>query len=587
MPVHIPDNILNDILSRVDIVELIGSYFPLKRAGRNFKANCPFHHEKTPSFMVSSERQIYHCFGCGESGNAFKFLMRHERMEFPEAVEFLAAKSGIALPKAQKDSSMTEGLFASLYKVNDLAASFYADNLNSQKHKAKDYLLTRGLRDESIKLFSLGYAPDKWDALISHLRGKNISISLIEKAGLILTKDNSGYYDRFRNRIMIPIFDGRSRILGFGARVLDNSLPKYINSPETPVYIKGRNLYGLNFAKDAIRENDYAVIVEGYLDFIIPFQEGLKNIVASSGTALTIEQIRLLKRYTHNIIMVYDGDSAGEMATLRALDMFIEEGVNVKVVSLPLGLDPDSFVRKNGIAVFKQKINQADKLFDYKLKVLKSQYNVKEIENKARICSEMLITINKFSDAVSRSEYIKRLSEELDVQEPALLQDLMKIKEKKQSTGLGYDQPKPKKILNISPVEKLLIKLMLEEKELAAYIRQHLEPADFQDKRTSQIVSTVFSLTEKGKDINKGILMNHLPDQDTGQLICETAFMPEVSSEQKEKIVNDCIHRLKTERLRLKKEDLHSRIKTAQAQNNKDELNSLLEEFHLLIKKDR
>jgi len=582
---RIPENILEDILSRVDIVEVISSYIPLKRAGRNFKALCPFHHEKTASFMVSPDRQIYHCFGCSVSGNAFKFLMQYERMEFLEAVEILAKKVGVVLPQVSKSDSKITSIITQLYKINELVTLFYSNYLNSSEGlSSKNYLLKRGINHETIKLLKLGYAPDKWDALINHLRTRNISLSFLEKAGLILAKEDGGYYDRFRNRIIFPIFDIKSRVIGFGARVLDNTLPKYINSPETPIYIKGRNLYGLNLARDSIRESDFVVIVEGYLDFITPYQEGLKNIVASLGTALTLEQARLLKRYTRNVVMVYDADDAGELATLRTLDTFIEEEMNVRVVSLPEGFDPDLFVRKYGSANFKEKIGQAKYLFDYKLGILKSRYNFREIEGKAKISSFMLEMINKFKDAVLKSEYIKRLAQDLDINEDALLQEAKKIKVQK--SYIDFNAPIQKRTLNISPTEKLLIKLMLEEKELIQRVRENLEPADFQDERTARIVSIMFDLIEQGKNIEPSFLMNYLDEEDVSQIICESMFLPEnLSTQHTEKVIDDCIQRLKTEKLRIKKEYLHDQIKTAQDSGDEERLNRLIQEFHHLTKK--
>jgi DNA primase len=586
MPGLIPENILEDILSRVDIVEVISGYIPLKRAGRNFKANCPFHHEKTPSFMVSPDRQIYHCFGCGESGNAFKFLMRHERLEFPESVELLARKTGVILPEIHDSSNAGVSISSQLYKINELAALFYENNLYAPAASAaRKYLIGRGIKEETAKLFRLGLSLDKWDGLINYLRLKNSALSLMEKAGLVLAKEGGGYYDRFRNRIIFPIFDIKAKVAGFGARVLDNSLPKYVNSPETPVYTKGKCLFGLNFAKDAIRQEDFAVVVEGYLDCIIPYQEGLCNIVASSGTALTEEQIRLLKRHTHNIVMVYDGDSAGQMATLRALDMLIEEGLNVRVAPLPEGFDPDSFVRKHGIAVFKEKVKNSESLFDYKLKVLKSQYNAKEIEGKAKISSEMLPTISKFTHAVLKSEYLKKLADELNVNENALLQEIGKLKDVKPAFPAQGPYAQAKKPINVSPTEKLLIKLMLDEVELIKHVRQHLEPQDFQDKLTTKIVSTMYELSGQGKDINKGVLINHFGDDDILQVVCESVFMPEITEEQREKVVGDCIQRLKSERMKSKRQHLHDQIRDAQRSGDDTRLDMLMQEFHLLIKK--
>jgi len=584
---RIPENILEDILSRVDIVEIISGYMPLKRAGRNFKALCPFHQEKTPSFMVSSDRQIYHCFGCNKGGNAFRFLMEYERMEFHEAVELLAKKCGVSLPETKPQDHQTTSLYTQLYKINELATAFYINNLNSSfAAPAKNYLLKRGIKEETLNLFKLGFAWDKWDALINHLRAKNINLSLLDKAGLVIPKEGGGYYDRFRKRIIFPIFDIKSRTIGFGARLLpganaaqDKELPKYINSPETPIYVKGKNLYGLNFAKDAIRDNDSVVVVEGYLDFIMPYQEGFKNIVASLGTALTSEQARLIKRYTHNVVMVYDADDAGQIATLRTLDIFIEEGMNVKVVSLPQGLDPDLSVRKAGIEDFKDRIDKAQNLFDYKLQVLKSRYAPSQIEGKSMISLEMLSTINKFKNAVMKSEYIKKLAQDLSLEEDALLQELKKIKDDR----LYSNQDTPKK-LNINPTERLLIKLMLEENELIAHIKESLEPADFLDERTSGIVSLMFDLIEQGKNIEPRVLMNYFEDDDTLQLICESTLLPQVSSQDKERIVTDCIQRLKSQRLLLKRQQLQEEIKIAENLGDEERLNRLKEEFNYLIK---
>ncbi|MCX5712526.1 MAG: DNA primase [Candidatus Omnitrophica bacterium] len=290
---RIPENVLEDILSRSNIVELIAGYIPLKRAGRNFRANCPFHHEKTPSFMVSPARQLYHCFGCGAGGNAFNFLIQYERLEFREAVEMLAKKVGVQLPNEPNQDNRAASLSTAIYKVNELAVSYYQNNWNSTAAlAAKEYLLKRGLKVDTIKLFKLGLALNAWDGLINFLRQKDANLSFIEKAGLALAKDAGGYYDRFRNRIIFPIFDVRERAVAFGGRVLDESLPKYMNSPETACYIKGKHLYGLHLSKDAIRQSNLAIVVEGYLDFIIPYQAGAKNIMATLGTALRLLMIR-------------------------------------------------------------------------------------------------------------------------------------------------------------------------------------------------------------------------------------------------------------------------------------------------------
>jgi DNA primase len=583
---RIPENILEDILGRIDIVEIISGYIPLKKSGSNFKANCPFHHEKTASFMISPERQIYHCFGCGESGNAFKFLMRHERMEFPEAVEMLAKRCGISLPdQVNPELAKAASLSSQLYKINELAVNFYEYNLHSANAAiAINYLLSRGIKLETIKEFRLGMANSGWDSLINFLKSKNISLALMEQAGLVLPKDSGGYYDRFRNRIIFPIFDLRSRMIGFGARVIDNSLPKYINSPETSVYTKGKNLFGFNLSKDYIRDLDSAIIVEGYLDFIIPYQEGVKNIVASQGTALTLEQIKLLKRYTYNVVMIYDGDTAGEIATLRSLDLLIDEGINVKVVPLPKGMDPDTLVRNKGVDTFKDMVKNAASFFDYKLDVLSSRHDIKDAHGKAKIASEMLATINKFDNAILRGEYTKKLSEQMRIPEQDILEELHKLKPVDSKTAL---EPVvlEKKQPQINPAEKLLIKFMLEEKELIEKIMQQLSPADFADARTAKIISVMQELVLQGKNITPSVLMNYFSEDDASQLVCETMFMPALTDQGREKAVTDCITRIKIQRLKSRREYLHTQIKSAQSSGDEGKLNSLIQEFHNLIKK--
>jgi DNA primase len=584
MPGLIPENILEDILSKIDISELIGSYLPLKRAGKNFKACCPFHHEKTASFMVSPDRQIYHCFGCGESGNAFKFLMRYERMDFPEAVETLAKKTGVILPENENNLRQPQGQNTGLFKLNELAADFYANCLKlPEASAAKEYLKNRSIKPETINELKIGFTLNKWDSLINYLRSKSVNIGLMEKVGLVITKEGGGYYDRFRNRIIFPIFDVRGRVLGFGARVLDNSLPKYINSPETAIYTKGKHLYGLNFAKDSIRESDFSVIVEGYLDFLIPYQKGIKNIVASLGTALTTEQARLLKRYSNNVVMVYDADSAGELATLRSLDIFIEEEMEVRIVSLPKGFDPDLFVLKNGADSFKELINSAKNIFDYKLGILKARFNDKQSESKAKIASLMLETIIKIKNAVLKSEYVRKLAQELNIKEEAILEEIGKIKPQKSN---AVKVPSlAKEYLAVNATEKLLMSLMLEENTLISRIKENLDPKDFQDERIAKIVSIMFNLVEEGKEVRPQILMNHLGEEISG-LICESAFLPEdLGSEHREKVVEDCIQRMKAKSDKLKRERLHEQIKAAQHSGNQDYLNELLEEFHSLITK--
>ncbi|MFH1201962.1 MAG: DNA primase [Candidatus Omnitrophota bacterium] len=589
-------DIIDRIIEGTDIVLLISGYIPLKRAGRNFKALCPFHHEKTSSFIVSPEKQIYHCFGCAAGGNAINFLMRYEHLEFREALEILAKGAGISLPR-YSDGESKEGssLKFKLYKVIEMAANFYHQFLlNSASAKpARDYLAKRSVKNETIKKFKLGFAVDSKTAVMQYLRSQNISLDLIEKAGLAIS-GQAGLYDRFRSRLTFPIFDIKERPIAFGGRLLsqdktsDSELAKYINCPETPIYSKGRNLYGLNFAKDSIKEADCAIIVEGYFDFILPFQEGQNNIVASSGTALTEEQIRLIKRFTENVIMVFDADKAGESATLRSLDMFIEEGINLKVASLAEGFDPDSFVRKFGIEGFRTKcLNCAQNIFDYKLCLMQRRHNARDIEAKAAIVREMINTINKFNNEVLRSNYLKKLAQILEISEESVV---IEAKRAKSSEG-KYNRltQKPSFLKDPSsarPVEKLLLQLMLEDAAFISRTRQHLEVSDFQSEHIKKIVGILFDCDSKGIQTSTHKLMSLFSDERINSMLAElsTHVFGEPLSSDKERIVDDCILRITKEKSKLNKSRLHQEIKRAQDSGDSQRLDELVIEYNRIIK---
>ena len=586
MPKIIPPEVINDIQERCDIVELISSYIPLKKAGRNFKATCPFHNEKTPSFMVSPEKQIYHCFGCGEGGNALSFLMKYERLEFKEAIKTLAKLAGVPIQFEEKESDKEKSYISELYRINEIAGDFYHNYLikNINAGLAK-YLESRKLSKESLKKFKIGLAPNQWDGLLNYLRAKSINLKLIEKTGLIIPKEKGGFYDRFRHRLIIPICDLKSRIIAFGARSLDQSLPKYINSPETKIFYKGRNLFGLNLAKDALRENDYCIITEGYFDVIMPMQEGLANIVCSSGTALTNEQIRLLKRYTKNVVVIYDSDAAGQIATLRSLDLFLEEDMHVKVVDLPKGYDPDLFARKLGIAKLKKLIDESLDIFDYKLNVLFRIYNVKKINEKSKIAMEMLTMIKRVKNEVLRSEYIKLLSERINVGEESLLKELAKIN-LRQNT---YSQSLPEKNISYAypKTERMLIKLVLDDTNITKNLRSFISPADLQDLRLQKILALIFNLHDSQPQLKPNQIINYLEDEKSINLISELTSEETLAfkSEDRNNILTDCIKRIKTNSINLQCQNLHSRIKDAQSSGDIECVNRLMNEFNLLIKK--
>jgi len=577
----IPENILDQIQTRSDIVEVISRYIPLAKAGRNYKAPCPFHHEKTPSFIVSPDKQIYHCFGCGAGGNIFSFVMKYENVEFPEAVEMLAEKANVKLPRSGPQKREMTSLANQLYEINSLAVSFFQESLDHNQ-AAKDYLALRGVGGEVIKKFKIGYAPDGWENGLNFFKKKNIDGPLLEKAGLAISNEKGGYYDRFRKRLIFPIFDMKGRTLGFGGRVLDSSLPKYMNSPETYIYSKGRHLYGLNFSRDDIKKERYALIVEGYLDFIIPYQAGAKNIIATLGTALTIDQVKLLKRFVNTVIMVYDPDEAGEAASLRNMDLFISEGVNVYITELAKGFDPDSFIRKFGADDFIKITKSSRNLFDYKMYKLSSRFDIKTAHGKGLIAGEMLPTISRIENAVMRSNLIRKLAEKLSVDEESIRTELKKVKPDYSARTYNITPLEAKR--DSKSAEKMVLSLLLEGQNFVRRIREALSPDEFKDSSIRDIVKAVYGLSKDEKEITAVRLMNHFDNnEDASDMISEAVNLSE-TLDNKERVLLDCIAKIKKDNVRDILQRLQDAIKAAHESKDDGLVTKLVTEYTELLK---
>ncbi len=589
---RISEDIISQVIDRSDIVEVVSSYIPMKRAGTNFKACCPFHQEKTPSFIVSPQKQIYHCFGCGEGGNIISFVMKQERIDFPEAVRMLAQRVNIEIPQDDSFDKKTENIRHALFRVNQLAVEYFHKSLLSAKTKeasfARQYIQKRGIALDTAKDFMIGFAQNKWDGLITHLRSQNISLSLMEKAGLIIPRaKGEGYYDRFRNRIIFPILDTKSHCRAFGARDLEGSDVKYINSPETPIYIKGHHLYGFHLAKKFISQEDRVIITEGYMDCITPFMHGVKNIVASLGTALTVEQIRLLRRYTKNIIMLYDSDSAGQSAMLRSLDMLLDEGMDVKIANLAEGQDPDSFIRQYGIEQFQEKIDVAESLFDFKFNLLTLAHNKQLAEGKAKIASEMLPTIHRFKDGIQKSEYLRILAQRLAIGEKILINEYNKIGKtlfNRLSTRLKEEKsPSQDKFRS---VEHNILKLLLQEESFVKLTKNEMLLEDFKDDAVRNVVSKIYSLFEEGKEINVGKLINSFNDARIQNMISQLMIKDEINYGDKKRMHIDYLKRVKSDRLKAKIAAIKNEIYEAEKKGDQLRLNDLMQEFNeLTIKK--
>lgn len=421
-----PEEFIEEVRERTDIVVLVSEYMQLKKTGRNYVGLCPFHAEKTPSFNVSAEKQFFYCFGCGEGGSVFNFLMKMEGLTFPEAVVRLAEKAGLPVPDTRH--SARDRQRQTLLDAVDKSAKYYQQMLWHPQagEKAREYLKKRGLSAETCQKFGLGYAPDSWDGLMNYLRGKNFSIPELLAAGLLNESERGKPYDRFRNRIIFTICNSRGEPVGFGARVLDNSLPKYINSPETPLFDKGKNLYALHLARETIRKEKKAILFEGYMDVIVAHQAGFTNAVATLGTALTEAQARLLRNQAEEVILVYDADAAGQAATWRGLQVLRQAGCLVKVGRLPSGMDPDDFIRQKGAEAFRKLLDEALFLFDYQLATLAEQHNLSTTEGRLRFTEKVLDIIADIDQAVEREEYLKKAADLLKIPVETLRADLKK-----------------------------------------------------------------------------------------------------------------------------------------------------------------
>jgi len=413
----ITEEVIEKIKENNDIVDIISEHVKLRKVGRNYQGLCPFHSEKTPSFSVSQDKQVFKCFGCGEGGNVITFVMKTKNLDFNETIKYLADRAHITLEESAERTKSNErrDIF---YKMHVDAARFFFKNLAENKDM-RDYLYKRGMTDYTIRTFGLGYAKNSWDSLLKYLKAMNYSEDQIVVSGLATKSEKGKVYDRFRNRIIFPVFDLRGRVIGFGARVMDDSKPKYLNSPETPIFHKGTNLYGLNFALKNSKEKDL-IIVEGYMDCISLSQSGIKNVVASLGTALTKEQAKLLKRYSQEVFISYDADNAGQMATQRGLDILRSEGINVKVIIIPRGKDPDDFIRAEGKDKFLELKANALPLIDYKILKAKEGISFKSEEGRIAYAKKVVVILNEL-DPIEKDVYLQKVSEDAGISESALM----------------------------------------------------------------------------------------------------------------------------------------------------------------------
>jgi DNA primase len=486
--------ILDQVRGAANIVEIVGQYTALRQRGKKYIGLCPFHAEKSPSFTVDAEKGLYHCFGCGVGGDIFTLVMEKENLSFPEAVAYLAEKYRIPLPEKRRLSPQALQLEDQLFKIMESALAFFRKNLRttSEGKKALDYLLQRGLSDAVIEKFNLGYAPNSWDALTGYFKAKGIAASLLEKAGLVLPGRKPGeFYDRFRGRAIFPIRTLTGKTVAFGGRALFNQEPKYLNSPDTPLYSKGHLLYGLNVTKEAIRETGEFILVEGYTDFLALYQAGRKNIVASLGTALTPSQIGLAMRFAPKVVINYDGDAAGQTAAFRAVPLFFEKGVETRVLILPENLDPDDFLRKRGAQAYEDLFPDAVPGLKYIIDQASRGQRMDVPEVKTKVLRSILTVLEVIPDAIVRSEYLRRTAEQMGVDE-ALLRSLSQGRAAEKS--LGTNDP-------FFPAERRLLQILIEAKDLRTYIFSEMSEDDIRGLKSEPIFAIIFDLFKKDKDL--------------------------------------------------------------------------------------
>ena len=519
---HYSDELLEEVRSRNDIVDIISQYVTLKRKGRNFFGLCPFHNEKSPSFSVSPDKQIFKCFGCGKGGNVFHFLMNAENISFVEAVQILAERVNIELPKNSGDEDEKQvQLKNEVYKVNEAAAMFYHETLYKPTSKiAQEYVKKRKLGNNTLKAFLIGYAPMN-NELFNHLKSKGFSYEAMLASNLIGRSEKGIYYDKFKHRLMIPIQDVRNRYIAFGGRVLDDSKPKYINSPEDIVYSKGRNLFGLNVAKrnsnGMLKE---ILIVEGYMDAISLYQRGITNVVASLGTALTDAQGRLLRRNAEKVILGYDADGAGQTAILRGMDILKNLGVDIRVLQITDAKDPDEYVIKYGADKFKKCMEDAISVVEFKVKILKQSLDLNNTNDKIKFLNEIAKTLASVDNSMEREVYIDKIGKTYGISTEAIQSEINKLtnkepdKKKIENTSVIIKKNEEKQMdENVLRREKMLIYLLINYSDKTFKRISSVVKSDYiQDVKNKEIIDKIFEKLQESQ--NPEDVLNWFEDQD-------------------------------------------------------------------------
>ncbi len=553
---HYEQHFIDDLKDRADIVRVIEPYAPLKKKGSNWMACCPFHEEKTPSFSVNPAKGFYKCFGCGKGGNVFTFLMEYAGMSFPEAIESVAQTSGVPLPEPVDDEKYRESrkkreeqktLAQQIIELNKIALELWEKELQSDDPKAvaaREYLESRGIPLEIQKEFRIGFSPDSWDVLLNHLRSKSFDDAVIEQSGLVsVNEEKNRVFDRFRGRIMFPVLDVNGEPVAFGARAMGDDQPKYLNSPETPAYIKGRHLYGLFQSKQSVRQKQFAILVEGYLDLIALYQFGITNVVASLGTAFTPEQSRLLHRFTKQAVINYDGDSAGIKAARRAIDILLADDFGIKVLVLPGGKDPDDFIRENGKDAYNKARQNARLFFEFVLEASLTGRNMSNAKHKSEALDEVMPVLSLIRSDVPKRQYFDQAMNFFRIEDSGLIRDLWLAVKRSAIIGTESVKRQVKRAAQVKATiaEQHLLEMLVYDRELRDRVFPLLEETDYELLATSQIFRAMIELDAADMEITTDGLMEKIGDDDFAADFIPILMMTEPKRDDGE-AMDDVLH---------------------------------------------
>jgi DNA primase len=575
---RLPGGFADEVKSQADIIRIVSDYVSLKKRGANYIARCPFHSEKTPSFNVHQAKGIYKCFGCGAGGSVFDFIMHIEGCSFPEAVRIVANKSGIPVPAFNmgEDQKKAARDREAVLKLNEWAVEFFEEQLKGSGagDRARDYIKHRGLTEATCKLFRLGYAPDSWDALTNHLRKRGAATEEIEKSGLVVLKDDGKFYDRFRGRVMFPIADSQDRIIAFGGRIMDAGEPKYLNSPETAAYTKGRNLYGLGLGKNEIRREGYAILVEGYLDCIVPIQAGIGNVVASLGTALTDGQVRLLRRYMERprVIVNFDPDLAGQSAAARSIDLFLAEGFTVNVLSMPTKEDPDQYVRSHGADAFKSLLATAQPYIEFVVETATRTHDTSRPAGKVEAINSILPHLIRMPDKVARANYAEQIADRLKVDTRIIRDELKRAATDKRQS---LDPKRIRSVDDVTDAERQLLQLILVRADVRAAVMPNLDQEDYADLATSFVFERIVEISREGRALDYDAVSAGIDGEFEKRLLAGL-FMSELAWARGDdfdtlfKHATEAMVSLRVRLLERKREAIQIQISQAEREDNRD-----------------